>query len=58
MLQYLQKHKMQPPEDWRGVRNIDDKQEPPPIDYLNNQNEEELDDSDEDQDVAGVSRKS
>ena len=57
MMQYLQKHKMQPGEDWKGVRDLDEKLEPPPIDYVNNQNDD-MDDSEEDQDIAAASRKS
>lgn len=38
---------MQPPDDWKGVRDIDAKQEPPAIDYLQNK-EDDLDDSEED----------
>jgi hypothetical protein len=33
MAAYLEKHKMISPEDWKGVRDIDAKIEPPPIDY-------------------------
>lgn len=57
MMQYLQKHKLQPPENWKGVRDIDEKLEPPPIDYVNNANDD-MDDSEEDQELAAASRKS
>jgi hypothetical protein len=56
MLSYLEKHKMQPPDDWKGIRDIDAKQEPPPIDYDKN-DDQDIDDDSEDQDIA-QSRKS
>ena len=37
---------MLPPDDWKGVRDIDAKVQPPPIDY--EQKDEDLDDSEED----------
>lgn len=55
MQAYIEKNKMQAPETWKGVRDIDYKQEPPPIDYVNNN--EDMDESEEDQDIA-ASRKS
>ncbi len=55
MQAYIEKNKMQAPESWKGVRDIDHKQEPPPIDYINNN--DDMDESEEDQDIA-ASRKS
>lgn len=57
MMGYLQKHKLQPGEDWKGVRDLDEKLEPPPIDYVNNANDD-LDDSEEDHDLGAVTNKS
>ena len=56
MTGFIEKNKMQPPDGWKGARDIDAKQEPPPIDYVN-KGDEDMDDSEEDQDVA-MSRKS
>lgn len=56
MMQYIEKHKMQPPDEWKGIRDIDAKQEPPPIDYDKN-DDQDIEDSEEDQDIA-ASRKS
>lgn len=55
MQAYIEKNKLQAPETWKGVRDIDHKQEPPPIDYVNNN--DDMDESEEDQDIA-ASRKS
>lgn len=56
MLQFIEKHKQNPPDEWKGVRDIDAKQEPPPIDY-DNKDDGDLDSDEEDQDIA-ASRKS
>ena len=47
MLAYLEKNKLLPPEDWKGVRDIDKKIEPPAMDYVKN-NDDDFDDDEED----------
>lgn len=56
MAAFLEKNKMMPPDEWKGVRDIDATVEPPAIDYQ--QQNEEDDESEEDQDIAAASRKS
>jgi hypothetical protein len=47
MLAHIEKNKMQPPDEWKGARDIDAKQEPPPIDYVN-KGDDDMEDSEED----------
>jgi hypothetical protein len=50
LMSYLEKNKMMAPEDWRGVRDIDKKLEPPMIDFMNKDEDEW--NEDEDQDIS------
>lgn len=39
LLNYLEKNKVLPPEDWNGVRDIDKKMDPPTLDFNKEEDE-------------------
>jgi len=51
MMQYLEKNKVLPPEDWKGVRDIDRKIEAPNLDFMN-KDDDDWDNEEEDQDIS------
>ena len=52
LLNYLEKNKVLPPEDWFGVRDIDRKADPPSLDFRD-RDDDDVDQDDDEPDVIG-----